>query len=268
MAAPFLHFAPISPVGQDDLEADRATSKFKPGSFAFSTDEISGIRLFKHVQARSTAGTNFIQGDVVSGLGDGNAITDGTASAGTTSTVSWVSTRADSSIHTGSIIVIDDDAGAAGAAPEGQLSVVIADTTALITIDPDMLFTTAPANSDSFQLYGTWNVEMGADLDTAYVVRGVVIGRNGFSNNNFGWTQVWGLAREVRASGAIAIGEHVKLSSSSAGAVRAASVSALLETIIGHAITTINSDVVGLSPIFLTLDIGSGIATTGLHGAT
>ena len=112
-----------------------------------------------------------------------------TANGGTTTTV----TRASGSFISdgwaiGDIIRHLDDAGGAGAAPEGEVSVVTAVAALTVTFAP--AFTTAVASSDTVQCIRPWSIKASVAGDPAFL--GGLPTQN-IANNEFGWIQTGGL---------------------------------------------------------------------------
>lgn len=261
MANPVLHLSTITPVGIDDLNADRTTPQFDPDGYAFAHDDMTGARLFVYCQNRQ--GSLLAQGNLVTRVGGTNGTTTVTASTGTTTSVT-ISGSVTADAHTGAMLYIEDDAGAAGAAPEGEISRIIKNTTNKITVDPDRAFTKAIAASDICVIIGTFNIENSADGDFAYAIKGVVAGKDGISDKKFGWVQTWGMYPEASYSSATTyIGVSLR-ASSIAVKLRAASAATTFDLLIGYAPVVVASDLAsGKAPAFLQLDFGRTAMTTG-----
>jgi hypothetical protein len=103
----------------------------------------------------------------------------------------------------GGIFYVHDDAGAAGAAPEGEMSIVSANSTTLITLDPRLPLTTALAVNDDVSIISTYQCEAAADGDLNNIVMGVVIGANGITSGNYGWVQMEGVTKAKATTNAI-----------------------------------------------------------------
>ena len=71
-------------------------------------------------------------------------------SSGTVTTV--VTTGLTANAHDGDLLVCYDDNGGAGAAPEGEVSPIISNSTTTFYLDPDNPFSAAPAANDDFRV--------------------------------------------------------------------------------------------------------------------
>jgi hypothetical protein len=112
-------------------------------------------------------------------------ITAGTTTSATTSGLT-------ASDHQGKIANVLDNDDSAGAAPEGQSSIVADNTATKITMEADYPFSVALAANDDLELLATWQVEDAAASDEAWTVAGVVVGNDGISDGNYGWVQIEG----------------------------------------------------------------------------
>ena len=247
-----LNLAGIVPVGHRDLNADDNVLQHKGGTYAFMVDAF-GIRLFRYGQNRSTA---MNVGVLASRVGDNN----GATSAGTLvapfnlTSVGTSSLTADK--HNGSVFYVTDDAGAAGAAPEGETSIVVKNTATLITLDPGMPLSTILATSDTASMLGTYNIEACASGDLTWVMFGIVMAKDGLSAANAGWCQSWGLCPNAIAdTAAVTIAEPLVAGT---GTIITNTSSTAANTIAGFAPIGAAADLA--SPfktlVFLTLDFG------------
>jgi hypothetical protein len=107
------------------------------------------------------------------------------------------------------ICFVLDDAGAAGAAPEAEASIVASNTTTTIYFEPDYAFSTALGANDDLELIATYQVEDAADGDEAWTVAGVVLGVDGVTNGQYGWIQQQGPCMTKVTTNAITEGDPV-----------------------------------------------------------
>jgi len=129
-----------------------------------------------------------------------------TASAGAVGSV----TRASGSfitdgIKVGDIIAVDDDAGGAGAAPEGEASVVTGVQALTVTFAPNL--TAAVAASDVVAFYGPWSIKAAAAGKNGGIVG---IPMADIPNGSYGWIQTYGIypnATMVAAGTAVVPGD-------------------------------------------------------------
>jgi hypothetical protein len=116
--------------------------KYTPGQYAHTYDPLWGYRIFKLVKNLSNA--TIAKGDLMSYVAAASVgtVTDGSKTSITTSGMT-------ANDFEWQMVTVADDAGGAGAAPEGESSLVIGNTTTHIELHPDYAFTAAVAASDS-----------------------------------------------------------------------------------------------------------------------
>jgi hypothetical protein len=103
----------------------------------------------------------------------------------------------------GGLLICTDDAGGAGAAPEGEGRVIVRNTANTLYVQPD--FSAAPAANDDFVIRTNSKVDAAAAGDTRAEVAGVVIAPDGIPDNYWGWICTQGrVAALVKAATAIA----------------------------------------------------------------
>lgn len=85
----------------------------------------------------------------------------------------------------GNLVYILDDAGAAGAAPEGESRYIVKNTANIIYVQPD--FTVAPAVGDAIRIISNCNVIAAAIGDDRNMVAGAVVNPDGIPDNYWGW---------------------------------------------------------------------------------
>lgn len=221
MPASILHLGWLIPLGPGHLEGDDLAQRHRPGSVGFAIDGF-GPKVFAYFRNRQ--GASVTQGQLLSKAGDENGVTVVTASTG--STTSFASSSAISltaSAHVGSMLLITSNASGEGAAPAGEISVIVSNTSASIQVDPDYAFSTAVANGDTGNIISTFNIELSTG-DNNIAVYGVVVAENGVGDNNFGWAQQFGLCPvTVYSSLSANVGQALIASSQVQGEVIAAS---------------------------------------------
>lgn len=116
--------------------------RYTPGQYAFLWDKLWGYRVFKLV--KNLSGATLAKGDLVSYVA---AASVGSITAGTTTSITTSGLTANDLEY--QMITVSDDAGAAGAAPEGESSLCIANTATVITLDPMYAFSAAIGASDT-----------------------------------------------------------------------------------------------------------------------
>lgn len=214
------------------LDASDTTAKESRGVIREDFHPIFGPRKFKYVRF-----------DVATTLGDlcSSRTPIDVANITSGSTTGLVTTGLTADIYVGGILRCYDDAGAAGAAPEGESGVIIDNTTTTITIDTNDAFSAAAAVNDDFKILLPWAVVAAAASDLSSVVAGVAMATQ--AQYSFGWVQFFGLHPAVKAIAAgttITAGKCVIATTS---AVTVGSTSTV-EARIGYADVTLTTDTV------------------------
>jgi hypothetical protein len=102
----------------------------------------------------------------------------------------------------GNFVYILDDAGAGGAAPEGECRLIIKNTANVLTVQP--AFSAAIANGDTAQIFSRSMVIAGASGDTRAETAGIVVAPDGIADNYWGFVVRYGIVGAlVKASTAI-----------------------------------------------------------------
>lgn len=203
----FMRPGNLAGMGSADLHADDATPYSRPGTAIFLTDAF-GARVLRYVQNLNASA--LVVGDLVSLVSDTqNTISTSVANitSGTTTTAVTSGLTADK--HNGMIGWVLDNADSAGAAPEGEWSVVSDNTTTTLYFDPQKPFSAALAVNDDLELLSVYHVEDAADGDEAWTVMGVACGKNGISVNNYGWVVAHGMTMATHTTNAITEGDPV-----------------------------------------------------------
>lgn len=175
---------------QTRLDSSSATPLEAPGTVRYTYDSVFGLRGFKYVRFDQSGGAT--AGQLQSKRAN---VAIGNITSGTTTSITTAGLTAD--ILVGGILVCTDDAGAAGAAPEGEKALVTANTATLVEIDANDAFSVAPAANDDFEVILPWAVDDSADGDAAGIVEGVVMASQ--DQYDWGWVQFRGINPNVDA---------------------------------------------------------------------
>ena len=196
----FLNLGHLTGLGMSDVNGDDATPRMRAGTIAIVTDAL-GPRILKYVKALAT----HARGDLTSKPGGTQGIeeVDDITAGSTTSATKTGRTANDDA---GKICSCYDNADSAGAAPEGEFSVIAGNTASVMTMEADLPFSVALAVDDDITLIGTYQAEASADGDYAHAVQGVVVGSAGITDNNYGWVQVDGITKAKLKSEALTFG--------------------------------------------------------------
>lgn len=175
---------------QAPLDSSSPTPLEGPGAVRYSYDSVFGLRGFQYLRCDQSGGCT--QGQVQSKRAN---IDIANITSGTTTSITKAGLTAD--IYVGGILVCIDDAGGAGAAPEGESAVIIENSTSVITIDSNDAFSVAPAANDDFKIILPWAVVDSADGDAAGIVKGVAMAN--LDQYEWGWFQFLGINPSVDA---------------------------------------------------------------------
>lgn len=183
----FLNLGHITAVGHRDLNTDDQDPKMHPGMTSYVVDAF-GPRVFMY--GRNTSGAAQAIGALVSRLADVavNNITSGTT-VSATKAASWTADK-----MVGCLLQVVDNDDSAGAAPEGEVGVIVSNSAGVVNVDPNRPFTVAlAANDDVKTISPGWHWQASAAGDKAQEVKGVVVAKGGVSSLYYGWTQVYGI---------------------------------------------------------------------------
>ncbi|MGE0630961.1 MAG: hypothetical protein AB7O96_01030 [Pseudobdellovibrionaceae bacterium] len=180
----------VQKVWNTALNASDTTPKEPKGAVRWTYDPVLGYRGFQYVRFDQSGGAT--KDNICSYRG----LVSVTAS-GTGTTTSVVTTGLTADILADGIIVCLDDAGAAGAAPEGENARIASNTTTQINLDANDAFTAATASSDTFRVHLPFAVIDAASGDTAAAVAGVVMATQ--AQYSWGWVQFAGFHPTVAA---------------------------------------------------------------------
>lgn len=185
------------------LDASDSTAKEVLGSIREDQHPVFGLRKFIYVRFHQSGGV--AAGELQSFLAP---VSVANITSGTTTSITTSGLTAD--LYVGGLLQCIDDAGAAGAAPEGEKALITKNTTTVITIDADDAFSAAPAANDDFEIVLPFAVVDSDDTDYSYEVAGVTMAAH--DQYNYGWVQFYGLhpsVATVAAGTAIVKGEIV-----------------------------------------------------------
>lgn len=144
-------------------------------------------RRFRYVQ--NVSGGTLAKDSLVSGGDQGVASVTTNGGSTTTATRETGSFITDG-VQVGDVIAVDDDAGGAGAAPEGEISVVTAVEPTKVTFAPAL--TTAIASGDIVAFSRPWTIKAAtAGVGLPHQLVGIPVAD--IPNGQFGWIQVYGL---------------------------------------------------------------------------
>jgi hypothetical protein len=130
-----------------------------------------------------------------------------TFTAGTITTATMAATFV-ANEEVGNFLQILDDAGAAGAAPEGECAQIIKNTTGVLTVQP--AFTAAIANGDTGVIFSASQTILSASGDDRTATAGIVLAPDGIPDNYWGWVVRRGrVLALVKASTAISAGKSL-----------------------------------------------------------
>ena len=176
-----------------DLSTNSLGQRAVPGSIYHMVASFGGAKLFMFI--RNTSGSAMVTGDMTPYLGGANnarSTSAGTLTAGTTLQATTSGLTAEN--HQGTIFWVTDDNGGAGAAPEGEGTLVKANTATIIDFDPSYPLSSAVAASDTAELISTWQVRDSIAAVECAFVTGVVVGAAGIDSLSYGYTQIQGVA--------------------------------------------------------------------------
>ncbi len=242
----FLQLGHLQGMGTDDLNGDSATAKARPGVYSYAVDGF-GPKVFMY--ARNTKGSAMVQGELTSRLAD-VAITN--LDSGTTTAAlkaaSWTANK-----HVGEILYCQDNDDSAGAAPEGEASIIGTNTAGVCNVDPAYPYSVAlAANDDMDTISPGWHLIAAAASDKAQEVKGVVIGKNGITDLYYGWIQVYGICPIVNLKASTGFTDRAAIIADTAKI--APDANGGWELVIGYSVGTVTSDTVSdKAPAFLNL---------------
>ena len=197
----------LTSLGGPDLNTDSADPLYRPGAINMSVDAY-GWRVFKYVKNISNSAV--ARGETLSYAADGaNVMTTTVSNITAGSTTSATTTGLTADDHDGKILFVLDKDATAGAAPEGECSIISDNTATIISLEDNYALSVALAVNDDLEMITNWQVNDAADGDEAWTVAGVVIGNDGFADNNYGWVQIEGPCSVDVTTNAITEGDPI-----------------------------------------------------------
>lgn len=217
------------------LDNVSTTPKEIPGVVRIDWHPVFGLRKFKYLRCYQSGGHT--AGQIASFL---DPVAVNNITSGTTTTITTSSLTAD--IYVGGLLRCLDDAGAAGAAPEGEIGLITANSTTVITIDSNDAFSASPAVNDDFTIVVPFGVDNAAANDVCSRVAGVAMAT--VAQYSWGWYQFFGINPSVQAIAAgTAVTTEKGVIAANGGLVSDGSSSAA-HLLIGVALATLTSDTV------------------------
>lgn len=238
----------VQRVWNTTLDASDSTPKEPKGATRWTYDPVFGLRGFQYVRFDQSGGADANQVVSYRGLISINNITSGTTTSITTSGLT-------ADILADGLLWCLDDAGAAGAAPEGEIARITSNTTTVVNIDSNDSFSASPAANDDFRVLLPWAVIDSASGDVAANVAGIALVAQ--DQYDYGWVQFAGLhptvacvaaGTAVTAGRSLIVGTNLVLDGSTSAA----------ELRVGFTPTGISSDTV-LRTLPLYLSCGQGL---------
>lgn len=206
----------LTGLSNSDLQGDESSPIARPGTLAWITDAY-GPRIVKYVRAissnaASSTGTVRLGSPLAKDADAQNIITTSyTVTSGTTT--SFVTTAGGADVsggnHQGALCFVTDDAGAAGAVPEGETGVVTFNSATAFTLESTYPLSAALAVNDTVDIISTYQSEDTFDGDEAWTLNGIVIPTDGITQGNYGWAQVEGVCVCRHIASAITEGDPV-----------------------------------------------------------
>jgi len=185
----FVNVQSLSGIAGSDLNADELDSSISqnPGRIAFISDAF-GFRVFRFTRTQQSGGMS--KGELAKRVTDVTGTVTNVAGElnDTTHLADTTNFTADNEV--GKLCVITDDNGGAGAAPEGEVAIVTANTTTQLILDNQYPFSAAVAVSDTYTNLAVNLHDDSTDGDLAIDVQGLVMADR--SADRWGWNQIYG----------------------------------------------------------------------------
>lgn len=242
----FCQVGMLQGLGQSDFNGDDSTPKERGGRYAYVVDGF-GTRIFMY--CRNLKATALAFGALASRVADAAS---SNIDSGSVSTVvkaaTWTAGK-----NTGQLLFITDNDDSAGAAPEGEVGVIGANTAATQSIDPQYPFSVAAAVNDDISIVSPgWHLDAAAAADKTQEVKGVVVGGSGMTSLYYGWLQVYGICPVVNLKASTGFTARAAIIADTAAV--APDASGGWELVIGYNMHTVTSDIVSdKAAMFLNL---------------
>jgi hypothetical protein len=172
----FLNVGSLHSIGHADLNGDDLIAQDRPGRYAYC---ITAFGPAVYVYGRNTSGSVVAQGELMKRLADVGVtdITSGTTTSATKS-ATWTADK-----HLGEMLFVMDNADSAGAAPEGEVSIIGSNTAATCNVDANYPYSVAlAANDDLDTISPGWHWSDAAAGDLAQEVKGIVVAKAGVTS--------------------------------------------------------------------------------------
>jgi hypothetical protein len=182
-----LNVGHITGLSMHDIDGDDKEPRARPGTIGAFVDAY-GYRVAKYCRLHQSGGCAI--GELQSRPAN-VSVTDITSG----STTHAVTTDLTADVHAGKLLYVLDNDDSAGAAPEGETSIIRSNSATRIDVEKDYPFSVALAANDDLRIISNWQVEDAADGDPANgdgAAVGVCLGRNGVSDKQYGWWQIEG----------------------------------------------------------------------------
>lgn len=198
----FLNMGHIIPMGQADLLADDAKPIYAKGQLSFVRDAF-GLRVFRYL--RNATATAVGKGELQSRAA---AVTITNVDSGTVTSITQAALGATVDAYKDRLLICTDHNASAGAAPEGEVGVIVSNSATVINVDPKRPFSTAPLVNDDFSVYSLFDLKDGADGDLAINVMGIAMTAVG--SGNWGCWQSYGFCPDVlHKNAAVTLGDPI-----------------------------------------------------------
>ena len=235
----FLDIRSIVPTGMSDWNTDDALGEQKasPGQMSFMMDRF-GFKIMSYVKNQS--GATVAAGDLLSRPVIVSVTCD---AAGTTltalKTAGWTAAA-----DVGKIFYVVSNNDSSNAAPAGETSMVESNTADKLTLSTKLPLSAATANNDHVNTAATYQAIDSAAGDSAAIIQGVVMGANGFQDEQFGWVTAFGVCL-ARAKTLIAFPANTEIIAETA-VVNA--VTGGIEDWIGQCLVNVSADLTVATP--------------------
>jgi hypothetical protein len=195
-----LNLGSITGLGMEDINGNSSVPRARPGTVFIGVDAF-GVRIFKYCRMAGTV----VVGSTVSKVA--NAAVNNILSGGT---LQATTTGLTAGLYDGKLAYVLDYNASAGAAPEGEVSVVSHNSTTVISFERDYPLSVALAVNDDLVIVSNWHATASADGDLSVQVLGVVVANAGVTAGNYGWVQQEGYCLVNRkAASVIVVGDPV-----------------------------------------------------------
>jgi len=241
----FHNLGSLIPLSQADFNANDLVPSAPLGSLGFYRDAM-GMRVMQYIKNNSASA--LVLGDLVVKQ------PDVTFTAGVLATSTRITTTGlTANQHVGKLIIVEGNDTSAGAAPEGETGVIVANTATQIDIDSQLPFSVSSVADIDCRILtppNGWHGTIGGAGALAMDVLGGVVGTDGISAGYYGWVLVDGYHPQMKFTAA---GVTARANIVSAATGQLATVTGTAEKVLGYAPGTIEATHPGKMPAVLTL---------------